>query len=94
MAGVPASVVSRAQEVSAEFFKTFKDKLDARRRSSLPVQAHADFVYLINVALGKVANGNDEPEAVGGSGNGKVGVKASLVQQLDVIRECIGKYEV
>lgn len=85
MAGVPASVVSRAQEVSAEFFKTFKDKLDARRRSSLPVQAHADFVYLINVALGKI--GTEES-------GGKVGVKASLAQQLDVIRGCIGKYEV
>jgi len=85
MAGVPASVVSRAQEVSAEFFKTFKDKLDARRRSSLPVQAHADFVYLINVALGK--EGKEE-------GDGKVGVKASLSQQLNVIRGCIGKYEV
>ena len=85
MAGVPASVVSRAQEVSAEFFKTFKDKLDARRRSSLPVQAHADFVYLMNVALGKVGQGEVD---------GKVGVKASLGQQLNVIRECIGKYEV
>jgi len=85
MAGVPASVVSRAQEVSAEFFKTFKDKLDARRRSSLPVQAHADFVYLINVALGKV--GKEEVD-------GKAGVKASLRQQLDVIRGCVGKYEV
>lgn len=84
MAGVPASVVSRAQEVSAEFFKTFKDKLDARRKSSLPVQAHADFVYLINVALGKA---NKE-------GDGKMGVKASLGQQLDTIRGCIGKYEV
>jgi len=87
MAGVPASVVSRAQEVSAEFFKTFKDKLDARRRSSLPVQAHADFVYLINVALGKVGK---EAEMDGK----KLGVKASLGQQLDVIRGCIGKYEV
>ena len=85
MAGVPASVVSRAQEVSAEFFKTFKDQLDARRRSSLPVQAHADFVYLINVALGKV--GKEEVD-------GKVGVKASLRQQMDVIRGCVGKYEV
>jgi hypothetical protein len=55
------------------------------RRSSLPVQAHADFVYLINVALGKV--GTREVD-------GKVGVKASLGQQLNVIRECIGKYEV
>jgi DNA mismatch repair protein MSH6 len=88
MAGVPASVVSRAQTVSAEFFKTFKDKLDAKRRSSLPLQAHADFVYLLNVALGR-----NKVEADVGMGP-TPGTKASLRAQLDVIRGCIEKYEV
>lgn len=90
MAGVPASVVSRAQTISTDFYNNFKDKLDARRRSDLPLQAHADFVYLMNVALG------GEKALTDGAGVGAPtpSIKTSLRQQLDMIRGCIGKYEV
>jgi DNA mismatch repair protein MSH6 len=88
MAGVPPSVVSRAQIISTDFLKAFKDKLDSRRRSDLPLQAHADFVYLMQVALG------GDKAIDGGVGGPASSTKASLKQQLDVIRGCIGKYEV
>jgi DNA mismatch repair protein MSH6 len=95
MAGVPASVVDRAQIISTDFYKAFQDKLDARRRSSLPLQAHADFVYLMNIALGK---GNLLEDGNGDGGAARPapapGTKASVRQQLDAIRHCIGKYEV
>ena len=87
MAGVPASVVTRAQAVSEDFFKAFKAKLDARRRSSLPLTAHGDFAYLMKVALGKTAE--KESPIVARSG----GRKATVGEQLDMIRACIGKYE-
>lgn len=84
MAGVPASVVTRAQTVSEDFFKTFKAKLDARRRSSLPLTAHADFAYLMKIALNKDV---EREVAAGGSR------KASVGEQLEMIRACIGRYE-
>jgi DNA mismatch repair protein MSH6 len=88
MAGVPAKVVKRAQIISTDFYKAFNEKLDARRRSALPLPAHADFVYLMKVALGR-----DVGLAPLGS-DGKFVGKASLRQQLDMVRQCIGTYEV
>lgn len=85
MAGVPAAVVTRAQTISKDFFAAFKDKLAARRSSALPLVAHGDFAYLMKVALSKTETG----EVVA---NGPR--KASLMEQMDVIRSCIGKYEV
>lgn len=87
MAGVPGSVVTRAQAVSEDFFKAFKAKLDARRKSSLPLTAHGDFAYLMKVALNK--GGESESAIVRGGG----GRKATVGEQLDMIRACIGKYE-
>ena len=93
MAGVPSSVVSRAQIISKDFFSAFKDKLEARRRSALPLMAHGDFAYLMRVALAINANSGTDaqaqaPAVVGGPR------KASLLEQLDAIRSCIGKYEI
>lgn len=97
MAGVPASVVSRAQVISKDFFASFKDKLNARRRSTLPLMAHGDFAYLMKVALNK--DGVDDgtglefgQEHVQGQGQGPR--KASLKEQMGMIRACIGKYEI
>ena len=89
MAGVPVSVVERAQIVSENFFKTFKAKLDARRRSSLPLTAHGDFAYLMKAALSPKST---EDEA--GKGESKRGGrKATVGEQLEMIRACIGRYE-
>ncbi|KAL7425166.1 DNA mismatch repair protein msh6 [Cryptotrichosporon argae] len=54
LAGVPDSVVSRADQVSAQFFAAFKDKLEARRQSVLPLMAQADFAWLVKLAAGEV----------------------------------------
>ncbi|ORX33553.1 muts domain V-domain-containing protein [Kockovaella imperatae] len=51
MAGVPSAVVSRADQVSAEFFEAFKAKLATRRQSSLSVEARSDIAWLIKLAL-------------------------------------------
>jgi DNA mismatch repair protein MSH6 len=83
MAGVPLEVVARAEQVSAEFFEAFKSKLASRRRSKLPLVAHADFVWLLKIASG-LSVGMDE----------NVGVKqAGVVAQMDVIRQAVGRYE-
>jgi DNA mismatch repair protein MSH6 len=54
MAGVPLDVVHRADQVSAEFFQAFKLKMASRRSSALPVVAHADFAWLMRLAMGDV----------------------------------------
>ncbi|KAJ9114202.1 hypothetical protein QFC20_001718 [Naganishia adeliensis] len=50
LAGVPDSVVARAEQVSSEFFADFKQKMASRRKSNLPVLAQADFNWLIKAA--------------------------------------------
>lgn len=80
LAGVPASVVSRAAIVSADFARQFKARVaDKRGRragananedddvsngsggtagpasSWLPIEAHADFTFLVRVARGEAA---------------------------------------
>ncbi|KAJ9104934.1 hypothetical protein QFC19_003729 [Naganishia cerealis] len=50
LAGVPDSVVTRAEQVSSEFFTDFKQKMAARRKSDLPVLAQADFNWLYKSA--------------------------------------------
>lgn len=57
LAGVSAEVVSRAEVISADFAKQFKERLDGKRkllRSRLPLVAHADFQYLLALADGNV----------------------------------------
>ncbi|OCF44263.1 DNA mismatch repair protein MSH6 [Kwoniella heveanensis CBS 569] len=88
MAGVPAEVVTRAEDVSDQFFAAFNAKLSSRRQSSLPLEAQADFAWLMRLVQGcarveGVASDGDQLGMVrralegyiGGSGGG-VGVKA------------------
>ena len=80
MAGVPENVVVRADQVSAEFFENFKTKMASRRRSALPLVAHADFTWLMHLVQGRCGDG----DGVG---------PASAGEQLAVIRRAIGCYE-
>lgn len=90
MAGVPQPVLERADQVSSEFFNMFRKKLEGRRRSSLPLVAHADFAWLV-----KVVRGEATEEMNGGAViKPAAGYKASVAQQVDVIRRAIGRYEV
>ena len=79
MAGVPDEVVVRADQVSAEFFDDFKAKLLARRRSALPLVAHADFAWLIRLIQGELGEKEMGP--------------ANASMQFRMIREAIGRYE-
>lgn len=57
LAGVPMNVVERADVVSKDFARSFKEKIEGKRKSSksssLPVVAQADFAYLFNLATGR-----------------------------------------
>jgi len=53
LAGVPQNVIARADEVSAQFFAVFQEKLSSRRQSSLPLTAQADFAWLLKLATGQ-----------------------------------------
>lgn len=50
LAGVPQPVISRADEVSAQFFDAFKDKIESRRQSAMSLLAQADFAWLVKLA--------------------------------------------
>ena len=43
--------MSRADQVSAEFFEAFKAKLEARRQSSLACEARSDWSWFVKMAL-------------------------------------------
>ena len=60
LAGVPMSVVERADVVSKDFAKQFKEKIEGRKKNHqgaamLPLTAQADFAYLYGLATGKRA---------------------------------------
>ncbi|KIM91619.1 hypothetical protein PILCRDRAFT_810908 [Piloderma croceum F 1598] len=56
LAGVPVDVVKRAEVVSADFARQFKEKLEGKQKKSatarLPLVAQADFAYLYGLATG------------------------------------------
>ncbi|WVQ64535.1 uncharacterized protein L199_002702 [Kwoniella botswanensis] len=79
MAGVPSQVVLRAQSVSDQFFNDFKMKLTQKRKSSLPIPGQADFAWLMRLVNGLMREDDK--------------TKAGLGEQLEVLRECIGRYE-
>jgi DNA mismatch repair protein MSH6 len=58
LAGVPMEVVKRAETVSHDFARQFKEKLEGKQQkaatSKLPLVAQADFVYLFKLASGKL----------------------------------------
>ncbi|WVF66380.1 hypothetical protein IAT40_001120 [Kwoniella sp. CBS 6097] len=83
MAGVPTEVVTRAEEVSNQFFAAFNAKLSSRRQSSLPLEAQADFAWLMRLVQGQgcartegVAGDGDQLGMVRKALEGYVGVKA------------------
>ena len=78
LAGVPFSVVERADLISKKFAEQFKQRLQEKRTNSrLPLTAQADFAYLVGVATGKVELPKDE-------------AKRKLV--LSVMRETVKRY--
>ncbi|KAG8973234.1 DNA mismatch repair protein msh6 [Tulasnella sp. 425] len=54
LAGVPQSVVARAEAISTDFADKFHKKLEAKRTSNLPLVAQADFAYLWKLAQGQI----------------------------------------
>ena len=59
LAGVPSSGVERAEVVSKDFARQFKEKMEGNKKnkaaSRLPLTVQADFAYLLNLATGKAA---------------------------------------
>lgn len=65
LAAVPLSVVERADVVSKDFAKKFKEKIEGKRKDSkavakLSLVAQADFAYLYKLATGKCELPPDE----------------------------------
>ncbi|KAI0792522.1 DNA mismatch repair protein Msh6 [Abortiporus biennis] len=57
LAGVPIEVVERADVVSKDFARHFKDKIEGKKTQvsgRLPLVAQADFAYLYGLATGKL----------------------------------------
>lgn len=63
LAGVPFEVVERADIVSKQFAKQFKEKLELKQKQNasalVPLNIQADWVYLVKLASGEVKV-NDE----------------------------------
>ncbi|KAI0761142.1 DNA mismatch repair protein Msh6 [Irpex lacteus] len=58
LAGVPMSIVERADVVSKDFAKQFKEKIEGKRKNNtvggrLPHTVQADFAYLFKLATGR-----------------------------------------
>ncbi|KAI0642601.1 DNA mismatch repair protein Msh6 [Trametes meyenii] len=63
LAGVPLEVVERAEVVSRDFAKHFKEKIEGKKNKisgRLPLVAQADFVYLYKLATGAVEMPEDK----------------------------------
>ncbi|PCH35419.1 DNA mismatch repair protein Msh6 [Wolfiporia cocos MD-104 SS10] len=57
LAGVPEEVVERADVISQDFAKQFREKVEGKKNKAagrLPLVAQADFAYLYKLACGKV----------------------------------------
>lgn len=57
LAGVPIEVVERADTISKDFARNFKDKIEGKKNKAtgrLPLTAQADFAYLHALATGKI----------------------------------------
>ncbi|KAI0697052.1 DNA mismatch repair protein Msh6 [Cytidiella melzeri] len=65
LAGVPLSVIERADVVSKDFARQFKEKIEGKRKDNtadgrLPLTVQADFAYLCKLATGKCQLPDDE----------------------------------
>lgn len=54
LAGVPAEVVFRAEAISQDYAKQFKEKLSKRSNIGLPLTLQADFAYLWRLSTGQM----------------------------------------
>lgn len=45
-------VVKRAEVISTDFARQFKERIEGRRTSTLPMVAQADFAYLVRLVNG------------------------------------------
>ncbi|KAJ7074366.1 muts domain V-domain-containing protein [Mycena amicta] len=66
LAGVPLSVVERADVVSKNFAQQFKEKMNLRKKDAagaLPLVAQADFAYIVGLATGKIDMPSDPARA-------------------------------
>ncbi|KAH8113753.1 DNA mismatch repair protein Msh6 [Phellopilus nigrolimitatus] len=54
LAGVPMDVVKRAEVISSDFARQFKERVEGKRTSTLPLVAQADFAYLLRLATGEM----------------------------------------
>ena len=58
LAGVPTKVVQRADVISKGFAKQFKERISTKKAqdasSRLPLDAQADFAYLVKLATGQI----------------------------------------
>ena len=54
LAGVPMEVVKRAEVISTDFARKFKERMEGKRTSTLSLVAQADFAYLLQLAFGKM----------------------------------------
>jgi DNA mismatch repair protein MSH6 len=63
LAGVPLEVVERAEVVSKNFAKQFKERLQLKQQqdgaSRMPIVARADFAYLFKIATGQIQMPDD-----------------------------------
>ncbi|KAI0367675.1 DNA mismatch repair protein Msh6 [Pilatotrama ljubarskyi] len=63
LAGVPLEVVERAEVVSRDFAKHFKEKIEGKKNKAsgrLPLVAQADFAYLYKLATGAIGLPEDK----------------------------------
>ena len=64
LAGVPTTVVDRADVVSHDFAKQFKEKIEGKRKQDrLPLVLRADFAYLFGLVSGKESLPEDKVKA-------------------------------
>jgi len=64
LAGVPTTVVDRADVVSSDFAKQFKEKIEGKRKQArLPLVLQADFAYLMGLVSGKEKLPEDKAKA-------------------------------
>jgi len=61
---VPTTVVDRADVVSKDFAKQFKEKIEGKRKHArLPLVLQADFAYLMGLVSGREKLPEDEAKA-------------------------------
>jgi DNA mismatch repair protein MSH6 len=63
LAGVPFEVVERADVVSKQFAKQFKERMELKQKanasSRMPLNIQADWAYLVKLAAGEIKFGDD-----------------------------------